>query len=428
MQKYFTLALMGLLFQLCLSSNMLAQSPCDDRFTTPIFSQSDIIITQDVQYGVNTNINGSEKILKFDFYAPANAVDNLDKRPLIIWAHGGSFTGGNENTGGMQHISSHFAQKGYACASINYRLIDFATDVIPNLAQIDSLFLDVLVKAVGDMRAAIRFFRKDAANDNTYRIDPDQIFVGGISAGGILAIHTAYIDTDEGFSEYTGPNIETAIELNGGLAGNSGNPGFPTHVSGVVSLSGAVGDTILVQAGEEPLISIHTPEDEIVPFDRNFAQVSGFPVIRMDGSEVLHQRLDNLGIQNELLVFEEGGHVSYYGNPVEQAETDAAITQFLGTLVRCPNDVVSVSTNAITQTPPLRFYPNPASTALSIELNVGETPTTVLLFDSTGKQLQQFNVPGNNYINLDVADLAKGVYYVQVHTGIEQFTQSFMVQ
>ena len=55
------------------------------------------------------------------------------------------------------------------------------------------------MNGISDAKAAIRYFRKDAAtNGNIFGIDPNQIYIGGYSAGAILAVNLAYINDTVG--------------------------------------------------------------------------------------------------------------------------------------------------------------------------------------------------------------------------------------
>ena len=58
---------------------------------------------------------------------------------------------------------------------------------------------EVVLNAVMDGKAAIRYFRKDVVeNGNSYGIDSNQIWGGGNSAGGVLFLHAAHVgSTDE---------------------------------------------------------------------------------------------------------------------------------------------------------------------------------------------------------------------------------------
>ena len=44
------------------------------------------------------------------------------------------------------------------------------------------------------MKISLRYFYKDASTTNCYRIDTNNVFVGGSSAGALTAIHMAYLD------------------------------------------------------------------------------------------------------------------------------------------------------------------------------------------------------------------------------------------
>ena len=98
---------------------------------------------------------------RLDLYLPEKAGGPL---PVIVWIHGGAWMMGNKD-----HCpAAPFAAKGYAVASINYRLSQQA--VFP--AQIE------------DCQAAVRWLR---ANAKKYNLDPAHVGVWGASAGGHLA-------------------------------------------------------------------------------------------------------------------------------------------------------------------------------------------------------------------------------------------------
>ena len=97
---------------------------------------------------------------KLDLYLPAKADGKL---PLVVWIHGGGWSAGDKRGGPWTPL----LEKGYAVASINYRLTGEA--IFP--AQIH------------DCKAAVRFLRANAAK---YKLDPDHIGVWGSSAGGHL--------------------------------------------------------------------------------------------------------------------------------------------------------------------------------------------------------------------------------------------------
>jgi acetyl esterase/lipase len=113
---------------------------------------------------------------KLDLYLPEKADGPL---PVIVWVHGGAWSAGSKDGPG-QVVA--FVGKGYAVASIGYRLSQHAT--FP--AQIE------------DCKAAVRWLR---ANAKTYQLDPEHIGVWGASAGGHLV---ALLGTTGGVKELEG--------------------------------------------------------------------------------------------------------------------------------------------------------------------------------------------------------------------------------
>jgi acetyl esterase/lipase len=112
---------------------------------------------------------------KLDLYLPEKTKGLV---PVIVWVHGGGWRAGSkENCPAIP-----FAARGYAVASINYRLSQHAT--FP--AQIE------------DCKAAIRWLRANAVK---YRLDPKRFGVWGSSAGGHLV---ALLGTSGGVKELEG--------------------------------------------------------------------------------------------------------------------------------------------------------------------------------------------------------------------------------
>ena len=102
----------------------------------------------------------------FDFYEPTG--DTLLKRPLIIYLHSGWFSDTSQ-TRQLTHIVAFcdcFALRGYAVASVGYRL-DSASTGINNRA---------IINAMDHAKASIRYFK---ANAFLYKIDTSKIFIGG---------------------------------------------------------------------------------------------------------------------------------------------------------------------------------------------------------------------------------------------------------
>ncbi|MFT5860541.1 MAG: para-nitrobenzyl esterase, partial [Flavobacteriaceae bacterium] len=293
MKKHYLLAITVLAFQ----GLTIAQTPCDaGRYSTEIFSTVDV--TSNINFGQNLTWDSNVENLDLDFYEPNG--DTETKRPLIIWAHGGSFIGGTKVDPDVVELSNRFAKRGYACASIDYRVFFFPFDSVNAVKAV--------VRAVQDMKAAIRFFYKDAATTDFYGIDTNKIFIGGSSAGAVTALHAAYFDKECEIENYM-----TIAELNtlGGIEGTSGNPGYSSNVQGVISLAGALASYGYLEAGDVPVCSLHGDDDGTVPYGRDYASVSGIPMLYMDGSRMIDEQAAAIGVQSNLYTHYGAGHAPY---------------------------------------------------------------------------------------------------------------------
>ena len=400
----------------------LAQNDCGDRYQSPIFS--DITVTQDVPYGSNFDAQGNLKDLKFDFYEPAN--DDVELRPLIIWAHGGSFLGGDENSGDIVDLCEEFTKRGYVNASINYRLLSFPYILgqIGAGVPVDEVFFDGVVKAVFDMKAAIRFFRQDAANENIYKIDPNQIYVGGASAGAIMAIHAAYLTEESDFDNYTILDGMEFINASGGFEGDSGNEGYSSAVSGVINLCGAVGSIDFIQADEVPIVSIHGSADGTVPYETGFASASGFNVIEMDGSFTIDQHANNIGLNSELWTLSGQDHMAH-ASAANFPQTVEFVSEFLYPLIICENNTGLADDLNKGQ---VSIYPNPAENIVNISLeNSYMAKTTVAIYDNVGRLVKSFDSPQQNF-SFDSSELSAGVYHINLSNEKQNISQKLVIK
>ena len=119
--------------------------------------------------------SGNRKLF-LDAFWPA--MQTTKPRAAIVLIHGGGWRSGNR----AQHhaLAQRLAAFGYVCVTPEYRL------------STEALY----PAALHDLKAAVRWVRKNAAN---YNIDTTKIAVGGFSAGGMLA---ALIGTTNGQKEF----------------------------------------------------------------------------------------------------------------------------------------------------------------------------------------------------------------------------------
>jgi len=191
------------------------------------------------QYGSNMLADGNPINLEMDVFQPLG--DDVEKRPLIIWAHGGAFVAGERSE--MDTLCYLFAKKGFVTATMSYRLYPLTLGIPDSLDM-----LDAAIRAIGDMKAVVRHFREDAATENKYKIDPNHIYVGGASAGAMMAVQVGYLDNDDDIPDY----FTDVLAVNGGLEGNTGsaqNQSYSSEVQGVINLAGAIHKLDWIQDG-----------------------------------------------------------------------------------------------------------------------------------------------------------------------------------
>lgn len=121
----------------------------------------------------------SEDCLFLNIWRPAGAKPKA-KLPVMVWIHGGGFTGGSGNTSG-----DGFAKKGVILISINYRLGRLGHFAFPALSK------DHPEEAKGsyafmDQIAALQWVQQ---NINAFGGDPENVTIFGFSAGGV-SVHS----------------------------------------------------------------------------------------------------------------------------------------------------------------------------------------------------------------------------------------------
>ena len=258
------------------------------RYQNTIFMNA--LATRNVSFGSAEKTGGGTEQLEMTIFQGDG--DTQANRPVVILAPGGGFSDLGFQT--MEAYAQILARAGFVAGVINYRLNE------SNDRGEERMMLAV-VQAVQDMKAAVRFFRKDADSGNQYKVNPNKIFVGGYSAGAVTALHLAYL---EGTSEAPAA-LASIIDANGGWEGNSGNPGYSSAVSGVINLAGGILDTNFIDAGEPALYSVHGTSDQVVSY--NSGPADGTPVV-LHGSQPMHAQAQSVGISSELLALTGGDH------------------------------------------------------------------------------------------------------------------------
>ena len=261
-------------------------------------------IIRDIVFGT-----GGGRPLKLHLVRPKDPGD--DALPVFVWIHGGGWKSGSKETAVPR--LAHFAQRGFAGATIEYRLSDEAT--FP--AQIE------------DCKAAIRFLK---AHANKYQLDPHRLAVGGSSAGGHLAAlvgtsgDVRELEGTGGWPEqssrvhavvdFYGPTDLTEFVKTPGYRGHA-NPNSPESrllggkVDQYPALAKSASPISYVDRNDPPFLIIHGSDDRVVPPHQ---------------SELLQMALTKANVQVTHHVIQGAGHG---GRPFKESVITNMVEDFL---------------------------------------------------------------------------------------------------
>ncbi|MFZ1703244.1 MAG: alpha/beta hydrolase [Saprospiraceae bacterium] len=319
-RKYLYLALI-IFFQLDMFSQPLA-----DRYHSQVFTQwsetTNITFSTGVPrpnpgggfyewvtgYPLNVKEYQTTTInLKMNIFQPVG--DTLSKRPVIIIAFGGGFLSGSKDHWSIRLLAQELAKRGFVTAVIDYRL---GMNIFNAQLAMRSVY-----RGLQDGRSAVRFFKADAAGPNTYKVDAENIFLGGHSSGGFIALHNAYLDRDTLRPASTrvwtqnGNQIPDLMSLDS--VGN--NRQYNGRAKAIFSLAGALGYTEYIEENTEPIVTMfHSTDDETVPYESGepFSNllwlVVGSNLPEVFGSHPISIQASSVGLQHELHTYSSRGH------------------------------------------------------------------------------------------------------------------------
>jgi hypothetical protein len=306
MKKFYVLAL--------LVSVSWLHSAAQVRYLNEVFTSWEY--AKDSVYASNYQVlTGSPVMtsLKCDIYQPPSS-DTATKRPLIVFLHTGSYlpkylnqgpTGYKDDSATME-FARGFARRGYVVCVPAYRQ-GWNPAASTQEARATSI-MQATYRAEQDVKAAVRYMRKNAA---TYKVDTSKIVLGGQGTGGYVALIYAYVHTnaETRLAKFIGsggqPYIDTALlgdldNLLTGTISSPNNPGFGSSINMAFNLGGAIGELAWMEAGETPVIGMHSYTDPFAPDTSGIVYVPGTvpqAVIPVDGSRNVCRKADQLGLQ-----------------------------------------------------------------------------------------------------------------------------------
>ena len=314
MTKHYFLTIIALAF---ISLSAVSQK----RFFHPVFDS--VEVSKDHQYGSNYSydiLKGELGLFKqdlfLDIYKPH--ADEMTNRPLIIWAHGGSFLGGTKDDADIVYFCNEFAKRGFVTASIQYRLgYELPLD---SVAAVRTVY-----RALQDGRAAIRYLRSKA---DSLGIDPNRIYFGGTSAGAFIGVNMAALNLSEEVPSYvdTSAHYDLNTDLRFGLDGIEGTTNdieASSEIHGVINFCGATKTVKWLDdnySSNIPMISMHGTRDATVPYGTRVIKLNDLtpvpqqvpiPIVEVQGSYAMDKHADEQGYVSRFYTWYGAGHVPY---------------------------------------------------------------------------------------------------------------------
>lgn len=429
-----------------------------------------------IEYGDAVDFKGADEVLRLDVAMPANDTPPACGRPLMVIIHGGAFYTGDKQAIMPSRLRHTFARRGYVTASVDYRLGMFNTDQelecealrgwkCWNMAD-TSEWYRAYYRGVQDVHGAIRHLVNER---ETYDINPDNIFVVGLSAGGFVAMGVGYTDeegelllehvSDLDRVEEPHNTYELDCVRRFGLADRiseyelrrpdlgpwegelNTDVSSDYRIRGVGSLyGGAFNDIFETRSGQEApaLYLYHQPCDLVVPYRRN-QLAAGYNHCAMGDSTMCPSVINRPylygggGIADLIDAHEAAGRptcdylldrTEHFFDCDQQAMGGANVCHRLDNFWLRTNTMAAYFADQIAECGPvavaepaesnLMVYPNPARGELYLKLGEDMRAGRVELCDLMGRVVLVQELSGQAEQRIDVRGLAGGCYLLRV--------------
>lgn len=335
---------------------LVTNAQAQQRYLEEVFTSDEVVITNDIVFGTNVDFltsdfedeqaagadliqlhtaiatgneipaaffdpnDGSTVVkvtnLKMDVYQPDPSVDSETARPVFVYVHTGNVLPpplngsplGTRKDSSATEICKQMARRGYVAVSMSYR---GGWNPLGTTLEIRrSTLLNGIYRAIHDVKQCVRTLKADAADANTYAIDPNKVILYGEGTGGYITLATVTLDRpeelyiDKFLPDPFEPDVSYVdTNLVGNLDGFNGavtlyKPnGYDSKVHFCVNAGGALADTSWIAEGDVPMVALQTVFDPFAPFGAGIVIVptTGEQVVDVHGSNVFMPLVNQLG-------------------------------------------------------------------------------------------------------------------------------------
>jgi len=232
---------------------------------------------------------GNDAEQKMDVYLPAGR--STDSTKLIVLVHGGAWVSGDKADFAKYIPSLQQRLPNYAIANINYHLATTAANHFPTQEN--------------DMKAAIDFLLQKSVG---YHISQNFVLLGA-SAGGHLAMLQAY--------KYDAPKIKAVVDFYGpvdmaDMYNSLAVPLYKTVIETLMNGTPASNASLYQQSSPINFVSVQSPPTIILHGDADI-------LVNPSQSVALKNKLQSLGVTNQLVVYPNQGHDIWPDNIMNDA-------------------------------------------------------------------------------------------------------------
>jgi len=259
-----------------------------------------------IKKSTHTYIIKSDEELQLDLFDPVMNEDT--QRPLILYVHGGGFSGGERDYPNQNAFLRHLSSKGYVTATMSYTLHMKGQSFGCN--QPAPKKIETFLKTARDINRAAAFL---IANSSKFSIDTKNIVIVGSSAGAEAVLHAAYWDA-------------ARMELDK----NTHILPYDFTYGGVISMAGAISNIKLItEESAIPTQLFHGTCDTLVPYGEaphHYCDTADPGYLTLYGAESIAQRFERLNKGFYLVTGCNGGH-EWASSPLQKDRKE--ITDFI---------------------------------------------------------------------------------------------------
>ncbi|MEL7002880.1 MAG: alpha/beta hydrolase [Bacteroidota bacterium] len=208
-----------------------------------------------------------EKDLQMDIYQPTE--DSHQKRPVLLFVHGGGFAGGARDEPEIMDFCKNMARRGVVAVSMSYTLVMKGKSFSCDRPAKEKMwtFKHVAQEIVDATNYLL-------AQKQSLSIDPNTIVLAGSSAGAEAVMHAAYW-----------PEAQKSLPED-------------FNYAGVISMAGAIYDVDLItKESAIPTQLFHGTCDELVPYgtaSHHYCDENEVGYLVLHGPETIMKRLQSL--------------------------------------------------------------------------------------------------------------------------------------